>query len=367
MTTVVITTIIITVLCVFLQILKRNRKTPISNYADQSRYSRIIIFFVMATLIVVIGFRYSYADTRNYKMGYNAIPENIDELFAMSKSPGFDLIQWLLRLISTDPQFICIAMAVIFTVIDVWFIRKHSYDFPLSLFMYFLLYFASNMNGLRQGLAAVFMLPGFVWACRKRRARYIALALLLSTIHKSVLITIPLMFLFSGKRLNTGLVIFAAFCCLSAFFPDPINFLIGNLVSDDYAHYIYNYAAQANILHVLVEAVPLALGIIYHLGGTRTVVENRALDVLINMQVIRFSFMVLATRMAQYARIGMYMRHVPLLLVPMIIPYVFKGKSAYYVKLIAAVLYLTEFLLEMYISMNGGRLVLDFRILGFGV
>lgn len=194
---------------------------------------------------------------------------------------------------------------------------------------------------------------------------YLAVVLLLSTIHRTILVIAPLSFLFMGKRWNKGIIVFLLFCVFSVVVPGPINALVGAVASDDYSHYLYSYNTGANVLHVVVDAVPLIMGLVYHLNHKKSIGENRTIDVLINMQAISFGFMVLATSMAQYARIGMYFRHSTVLLVPFLTSQVFRGKNRVVVNLSAITFYLVMFVLENALQARAGgfdSFYLDFSI-----
>ena len=360
------TTIVALFTCFFMAGTKRKSPCGPDPYIDPNRYNRAFIVLLVAVLIVAEGFRHGYEDTGNYKGLYNDVTDNVRLLLSTSSHPGWDLIQWLLRRISKHSQFICIAMAGFFTIADVWFIRRHAFSFPFSLCLYFLVSFVENLNGLRQLCAAVFLLFAFPLACERKYVRYIAVILLLSTIHRTILVIVPLSLLFMGKRWNKGIILFLLFCAFSVLVPGPINALIGAFASDDYSRYLYIYNSGADALHVVVDAVPLIMGLIYHVRHRENVGENRAIDVLINMQAISFGFMLLATRMAQYARIGAYMRHSTVLLVPFLISRLFRGKHKLIAILCAIMFYLIKFILENYLHARTGSFdsfYLDFSIL----
>ena len=363
------TTVLAVFLCFLLLTTRRRKAGLVAEDEDPYVYVNLFIVSFVALLIVVEGFRYGYQDTLNYKGIYHDFPDgNLSLLLKSSKQPGYDLIQWLLRKISTHEQFIIIVCAIFFTIADVVFIKKYASNFVFSLYLFFLLSFTGSMNGLRQLLAATFLMLAFP-LLQKRKfwsyVVYILLIILMSSIHRSILVLIPLMLIYSGERWNKWLVLFLAFCGFSMVIPGPINFLIGRYVADEYSHYLTSYNHGASILHVLVEAVPLVLGYYYHKTNKPNVGENRVVDVLINMQAIRFGFMMLATNMAQYARIGMYLKNCTALIVPFLITKVFDKQSAKIVHILAIILYFALFVAENSTVANGGGFevfYLDFSI-----
>lgn len=370
------TTGIIAFICL-LMLLTRKQKVFSYQSIEEHGYDPYdyVLFLLIAfagVLIIVEGFRFGFEDTGNYKGIYSSnIPANLSEIFNASLSsslePGFIFIQWCLRKISTEPQFFILFCAVVIVVSDVYFIRKHAINLPFSLLLYFLFSFIGSMNGLRQTLAVVLLMWGFRWVVEKKYIKYIVLILLASTIHRTALVVIPLLFIMGGKRWNKGLIVFVLFCFFSVVFPGPINFLIGRFAGEEYSHYLVSYLTGANILHVFIDGVPLVLGIIYHVKNRDTIGNNRPMDILINMQAISFGFMVLATSMAQYARIGMFMRNSTALVVPFLIENVFDGENKKVIKVTAIVLYFIVFITDAVILNNDGALkylYLDFSMLG---
>lgn len=355
MNLVIQTTVLVTLLCLALQSTRKYNQfcAEYNEYGDPYTYSNFCILLLLMVLIVNEGFRHGYQDTVNYVGGYRDFSDDLSILLAGVEAKGFALFQWCLRKICAKPQFIIIVMAVIINVSDLHYIKKYAFSIPFSIYLWFLDSFISNMNGLRQILAAVILMLAFPLIVKKEYIKYIAVILLLSTIHKSILIVIPLAFLYSGKRWNVGIVLFELFCVVSVFSPGVINRLIGQLASDKYANYITNYTASANIMNALVMAVPLILGIIYHVNNKDS--GDRVVDVLINMHAISFGFMMLATTMAQYARIGMYMRNASALITPFLISKVF-GSSAKMVSSIAVVLYTIVFWVQIIGLKNWGAL-----------
>ena len=367
MTLIIQTTVAVYIICAAMYVTRRQRPEVPNIYNDSYQYYRIFYVIFALTLIIPQAFRYGYEDTNNYKGIFHSLPDNLNEAFEMFPDyKGWIFVQWCLRHISTNGQFLIIVCAIIFTICDMYFIKKYSKDTGLSLYMYFMLSFLSNCNGTRQAFAAVILMMAFPWIVNKKYVRYILLILILSTVHSSILYIIPLVFLFGGKRWNWGLVAFVVACVVFAVFPGPLNAIIGDVVDEDYSHYLEAYTRGANVMHVFIDGVPLVLGIIYHVKNRDNVGENRVIDVLINMQIIKFGFMVLATGMAQYARIGMYVRNCTVLIVPFLINQVFGEKYRRGIKYAAIVLYFLLYAYDIYTlnaSSRFDRFYLDFSIL----
>ena len=361
----IIRTTIIALLFCFVLLLTRQRKEYITYWGeDEYTYNKILLILFAVALMLVEGFRYGYQDTVNYKGIYRDLSDSLEIALNIDLEPGYVYLMWLLRKISVHPQFIILVTSMFIVFADFRFLSKYSYNLVFSLYLYFLSSFTGNMNGVRQLLAASILTFAFPFAVEKKTFRYLLVILLASTIHKSAILMIPLYFAFSGKRWNTILRGLVGFCAFSVVAPGLINSLIGRFFEESYANYINDYIG-ANIMNAVIAAVPFALSLIYHFNNRETIGENRTIDVLINMQAISFSFMLLATTMAQYARIGMYMRHATAVTVPFLIDNVFQGENRRFVKMMAIILYFVLFLIEINLSNARGYysvFYLDFSI-----
>jgi len=363
---IVLTTIIALFFCLTLFATRRRKAHFSYSGEDENSYNKFVLIAFALTLIIVEGFRFGYQDTFNYKGIYADLSDRLTDSLNIDIEPGYVYLMWLLRKINKHPQFIILVSSVFIVFADFRFLSKYSYNLAFSLYLYFVSSFISNMNGIRQLIAASIISFAFPFAVEKKTIRYILVVLLSSTIHKSAIIMIPLYFVFSGRRWNTLLGGLVGFCAFSAVFPGLINSLIGRFFADSYTGYLNNYVG-ANIINVFIAAVPFSLGLYYHFKNKGDIGKNRPMDVLINMQAISFAFMVLATTMAQYARIGMYMRHATVISLPFVIDKVFEGANRQVIKILAVLLYFALFATEIILSNSRGYfrfLYLDFSIFG---
>ncbi len=362
-----VTTAILIGICLILELTKEkctNTTGPL--YKDNDIYKKSFIVLFALVLIFVEGFRFEYQDTGVYKGVFSTdITTNLFYNFSNTKEYGFVFFEWLIKIINDNSQFFILVISIFITVSDVYFIEKYAFDLPFSLVLYFFLSFISNINGIRQICAAVIMMLAFPYLVEKKYVRYFLFILLASTFHRSILVVIPLTFLITKKCWNNWLIFFVAFCAFSVVVPGPMNFIIGIFVTEDYSHYTTAYTATANFLHVLIDGVPLVLGIIYNNQHKDDPQRDRTIDLFINMQAIKFSFMLLALNMAQYARIGMYMRNSTAIIAPFLIAKVFDKKENRMVQLIAIILYFIVFFVEN--NILNGKGYFDLLYLNFDI
>ena len=160
-----------------------------------------IDFIVCAGLICVAGLRKNYIDTRTYRSIFNQLdPLRVfstefltDE---QSKDKGFTLLTAFIKMITKNSQvylFIlsAITIGLLFAAIVKWVPDRRIGIFLLIMTGCYL----DSMNGIRQALVTAilfYFLPGLV--DQKKIVQYILLVLLVSTMHGSALVLLPLYF-----------------------------------------------------------------------------------------------------------------------------------------------------------------------------
>ena len=362
-----ITTAILVILAFLMEATKEKKTVGIlSEYRDNYVYRNNFIVFFALVLIVVEGFRYDYMDTSIYKGVFSQdITKSLFYNFSNTKEYGFVFFEWLIKIINDNPQFFIFLISLFIVISSIVFIKKYAFDLPFSLILYFFFSFLSDMNGIRQICGATIIMLAFPLLVQKKYFKYILFILLASTFHRSALVVIPLMILITKSRWNNLLIAFLVFCVFSSIVPGPINFIINTFVTEDYSHYTETYSVTASFLHILIDGVPLVLSIIYHNLHKDDLESDRVTDLLINMMVVKFSFMFLALRMAQYARIGMYMRNSTALITPFLIAKVFDKKENRMIQIIAIILYFVVFLVENIMQNSKGYF--NFLYLNFDI
>lgn len=192
-----------------------------------------------AVLVLVAGFRNRSVgtDTEAYVRGFENLRTFADVWRESSLEPGYLILTAVTRAISSDYWVLLSVIAVI----AVYFFMRSIYllsDNPaVSLFVFITMgYYTFFFNGARQGLACAIYALAIVPLIQGNFKKYAFWVLLAFCFHKSVIVALPLYFIF--RQNNTYLFVFqmivgatGAVLCFGTFLE------IGVLISDKYMIY----------------------------------------------------------------------------------------------------------------------------------
>lgn len=148
---------------------------------------------------------------------------NLDE----GKDPGYTVFQKLFQYVSRNYQIYLFFVAILFFSSLGYFIYKNTRRVSDAMFAYVLysvlFYSMFSITGIRQTVATAIALWGYELIKRKKLVFFLILIVLASTIHRSVLIFIPLYFIRNKKALKYLLI-----SCLILL---PFMFYYSNIIS----------------------------------------------------------------------------------------------------------------------------------------
>ncbi|MPM97976.1 Transmembrane protein EpsG [bioreactor metagenome] len=287
----------------------------------------------MISLVVVSGFRYkSGTDFATYTENFQYLNMKKDtdtqtqgnaENQSQEGDIGFDILCQHLYKISTDPQIMFFATALITNVLIVLVLMKYSSRFELSIWLYITTFvYYSTFNGLRQWMAAAILFAGTKYLLKERSfIKYLPIALFASLFHKSALVMIPIYFFINSKtfsKRNLLMVLgfmFAVFA-YSKFLPILANVLEGT----QYAHYVQIFETDTNGINPLRLAVYFApIGMACFFYKQFNPKKDIQVDRLLNLCIIGFFVMFMALRQVFFARLIFYFDLYYLLLIPRLI------------------------------------------------
>ena len=167
-------------------------------------------------------------------------------------------------------------------------LRKYSKYFFYSMFLFMTgLLFTWMFNGIRQFLvvAVVFMMSD--WIVKKKTILFMIVILLLSTIHFTALIMIPMYFIVTVEPFGKKTILFLGLLLLAILFLDPFVSTVENLLSETaYGGTTAQFAQDdgVNIIRVMVMLVTPTIAFL----GRKIIKQknDRFLDVCVNMSVV---------------------------------------------------------------------------------
>ena len=180
-------------------------------------YSRIqkIYFFIcdcrVRYFIFWIGMRKYVADTSQYISSFNSIPsdfQRVDKIDWEGKGPAFSALMFCLMLCLSRPSMVvddnCISGVCVMIVL-----RKYSCDFFFSSFLFItLLTFFWMMNGMRQFICVALLFLCCDWIKDGKFTRFIIAVLLMSTVHTTAFLMIPIYFVARSKPWDKKIALF---------------------------------------------------------------------------------------------------------------------------------------------------------------
>lgn len=307
------------------------------------KYKFLKLFFVIIIallFILVAGLRTGVGDTYFYKHSYNLLVQN-PVLPEDGRDIGFVIFQLALITISANPQFLVFVTALITNLCNiVGLYRYHNY-FELQLYMFITSgYFLTTMNGIRQAMVASILFVATPLIVKNKKWLYFLLVLLLSNVHESALIMIPVYFIIREKPwskkiwmmitvLGIGFILYGVL--------EPIIF--GLLGESNYGHYSAFDEGGSSFIRAFIDTLPV-LGAYILRDELEEWPESR---IFINMSLLRCIILYFSMYNWIFARLTYYFSPFTFVLFPYLImkwPNVKEKRILYYGFLVCYFIYM---------------------------
>lgn len=338
-----------------------NAKTVYSNGYYTKKYNKFFSFMSVAILVLVAGLRSGIGDTPTYIQGYktdapSTIAGSIKLLFSGKKDAGFYFYQGILKSIVNNPNVFIFVTSLITIVLIFITYYKYSQLLELSVFLFITTgCYLVTMNGIRQYLASAILFFCFPLIHERKWYIYIPIVLICSTIHKSALVFIILYFIVDQPAWGhtTKWILFIG---IALFVTYPVSGpmiakLLGETQYGEYKNVLVSTGAGANMIRVLVMAVPIVLS---YLGRDFLKGRERYYNIIVNYSVINLIFILLATKFWIYARFNMYFSVYMIILITWCVRYMFDERNTKFMYLMCLGLYFVYYYYEMHISLGFG-------------
>ena len=345
----------IVVCSVFYSVLNKNRNIA----STENTNAKIPIFVAIITFGYIIfwaGIRSDIADTNTYINMYNALPNKLSSIsefwISDNKAPGFNTLAVIFKCIVSDNYhfwLMFIAMVSGFSVMyTVW---KHSDNFFYSAFLFIVtINFTWLLNGIRQFLVVSILFALSDWIIERKTWRYIIAVLILSTIHFTALIMIPIYFIATEKPFGLRIILFIIALLLAIVFLEPfINMLELFLEETLYGGFSEQFANDdgVNPIRVLVAVIPSVIAFMSRKKINH--INDRLLDLCINMSLISAGLYLLGvfTSGILFGRFPIYCELYNILLLPTLFKKCFTKSNAIIMYALCAVGFLLYYFLQM--------------------
>ena len=290
---------------------------------------------------------------------------------------GFNLLVKLIYGLSGYENYLLVFAVYAFVTVLVFLlaIYEQSDEFPLSFFLFMALgYYFQTFSTVRYYLALAIALYSMKFVLRKQWGRFLALVLLGSAFHKSLLVVIPLYFLASRRWKKWQLGLAALFCTTFLFLQDfYLKIVVFLYPTYEDTEYLEGGTSYINILRCA--AVLIFAGVVLWMQRRQSeinVAEDEDGQVRSDLEDDRFRFYfylnlgalvlyVFCSFLPIISRIGYYLTVSQILFLPMLLQQIpdKKWRRLFRVGVIlAAVLY---FMMYLSRADNDGVLILPYQ------
>ena len=323
--------------------------------------TRVPLFYALAIFgffTFWIGMRGEMFDTWAYINGFDKLPVDFESAWATidweGKSPGFDAFTVIFKcIISQNYTVWLMTIAVVSLGCIMSVLRKYSVDFFFSSFVFIsLTTFTWAMNGMRQFICVSVLFLCCSFLKDKKAIRFIVVALLLSTIHFTAILMIPVYFVAVSKPWRLRIFLFILIIVLVCFFAEPFFEQVEDTVLEGTA---YEGATDqfsdddgVNPLRAVFAAVFPIMAFVRRRELEEHYEEEPMLPIAINMSLVAASLYVVGvfTSGVLVGRLPVYCSVYNMLLIPYILRYGFTKKDSVLVRLGMIIVLMIMFLLE---------------------
>lgn len=326
------------------------------------RYQMWFAMLVFAPVIWIAGSRGWVGDTWLYLLLYRQMPRSPfaipSHLATVDKDKGFTVLSMIIKLFAgNDTLVYLMVIAIIQGIVLIVIFRKYSVNYLLSVFLFIASadYVSWMMNGLRQFMAVTIMFAATGLMLKKKYAPLIIVILIASTMHRSALIMIPLVFVAQGKAWNKKTLTFIFVALMGILFVGQFtNFLNDALQETQYKNVMSDAAMfndnGTNPIRVIVYSLPAIISFF----GRRSIrqVDEPMVNLCTNMSIISMGLYLVSmvTSGVFLGRLPIYVSLYGYMLLPWELEYLFTRKSRRYAYMMLIGVYLFYYYYQMHMS-----------------
>ena len=330
----------------------------------ESRANLFMAFITFAVIIFFAGARSYVADTSAYIKMFNDYPlfQNAHDVIfdSSAREPGFRLFSILVKTYISDNYTVWLSIIAVISGGCIMIpLYKYSCNFGVSAFLFMAsCQFTWMFNGMRQFLVAaiIFSCTGLI--LKNKTLLYIIIVCILSTIHKSAFILIPMYFIAQGEPWNKRTLLFIGCIVLAMLFTSKFTNLLTDVVEQtDYATSVEEFKNTddgTSVIRILVESIPIILAFIY-----RNRIKDKLTPIIklsINMSLISSGLYIIsniAKSGVLLGRLPIYFSVYNLILLPWLLKNIFEDREKNLIYYVMILCYFAFFYYQMEIAWGG--------------
>lgn len=285
---------------------------------NYNKYISYIFLILLISIIVIIsGLRSRGGDTYFYIHTYKGLVDgSISAEF--DKDALFTLLNLILIQISTNPQILIFTTSLITHTCNLFILNKYNSLFELEVFMYITSgYYFTTTNGIRQSLAAALIFMCIKYLINKNLLKYTLFILLISMLHASVLIMIPVYFIVHQKEWSKKIAFLLILSVISLLAYNLLEGVLFSLLKNtQYGHYSEFQEGGSSFIRTIINAVPVVLAFI-----KRDILSQKLKNsnIFVNFSIINLIFVAFGMANWIFNRFSIYFQLYNMILLPFII------------------------------------------------
>lgn len=301
-----------------------------------------IVFFT-----VFVACRKTIGDTYYYMHSFTLMSDNNPVNFELFFTGMFSFFQNIIRNMTDDPQWL-IAFAAVFSVpVPLIILYKYCPKFEMAIFMFVAFgYLGGTMNGMRQYMAASFVLVATKYLFSMKKGdfiKYAILILLAYCMHNSAIVMLPIYFVVRRRawQMSSLLIILGSIIGVVVFDAFLPSFLSA-IEETNYAVYSSNgwftsgTVGGSSIFRIVFAAYPLILAF---LNKERIKMLGHIGDILTNIACVEVAIYVIAMYNWIFIRLAVYLAIYFIIFIVWITNYAVKPKDKVLFLSLTAMLY----------------------------
>ncbi|MGL5086985.1 MAG: EpsG family protein [Clostridium sp.] len=275
------------------------------------------MILVAIILVFVAGLSRGIGDTgmymHSYKL-YTSNPSNIE----FTRDAGFTLFNLMLIQISTNPQTLVFAAAVIIHVLNIRNFNKYRSYLELEIYLYITSgYYLVTMNGMRQSIAAALIFAITKLLINGKFKSYVICILIISTFHASALVMIPLYFIVRQEAWSKNMWKMIGLALIGIIFYDVFEEILFKILENtQYSGYSTFNEGGSSVIRTVVNIVPLALAYLKREELKKIWPES---NIFVNIALINCIFVAFGMFNWIFNRFTIYLQLYNFILIPYII------------------------------------------------
>lgn len=223
---------------------------------SENIWAPVVLIFIAMTLFVGLRDASVGTDTGSYVRGFNTFSELYkDSSLKWNKEPGFWLLNQLGHALGNNYAVLLILVAATTYASVLTIIVKYSDSLLISLFVYITLCYSTFcVNAARQGIAVGIYMLSFPYLLKCDFKRYVLVVLAAAMFHKTVVVAIPMYFLFTMEySFKTVVIMVVGSVALTSMLPVLLNY--GASVEQRYRLYLEGSQGGGEMLMVFYVAM----------------------------------------------------------------------------------------------------------------